>query len=103
MSFPVVLMPIFESLEPDVQVRVTRDYERRRKSKGFAYFAWLFFGWHYLYLRRVGLQFAFWLFCLVFIGLVWWVVDLFRVGGLVDQMNEDMARQLMVEYKALSR
>lgn len=42
MSFPTVLMPVFESLQPDVQVRVMRDYERRRKSKTFAYFAWLF-------------------------------------------------------------
>lgn len=101
MSFPVVLMPVFESLKPDVQVRVKRDYERRRKSKTFAYLAWLFFGWHYLYLRRVGLQFVFWIFCLFVVGIVWWIVDLFRVSGLVDQINEDMARQLMVEYKAL--
>lgn len=101
MSIPYSLMPVFESLTPDVQVRVGRDFERRRKSKAFAYLAWFFFGWHYLYLRRVGLQFAFWLSCLALIGFVWWFVDLFRVSGLVDQMNEDLARQLMVEYKAL--
>ena len=101
MGIPATLMPVFESLSPDVQIRVSRDYERRRKSKLFAYIAWLTLGWHYLYLRRVGLQFAFWVSIIIVIGFVWWFVDLFRVGGLVDEMNEDLARQLMVEYKAL--
>lgn len=101
MSIPTTLLPVFESLKPDVQIRVSRDYESRRKSKTFAYMAWFFLGWHYLYLRRVGLQFALWLSCLVVIGFVWWFIDLFRISGLVDRMNEDLARQLMVEYKAL--
>lgn len=101
MSIPATMMPVFESLNPDVQVRVERDYERRKKSMVAAYLAWLFLGWHYLYLRRVGMQFAFWLSCLILIGFVWWFVDLFRVAGMVTSMNEDLARQLMVEYKAL--
>jgi hypothetical protein len=66
----------------------------------FAYLAWLLFGWHYLYLRRVGLQLAFWV-TLGGFG-IWWLVDLFRVAGLVNRMNEDMARELMVQYKALN-
>lgn len=47
------------------------------------------------------MQFAFWLSCLILIGFVWWFVDLFRVAGMVTSMNEDLARQLMVEHKAL--
>lgn len=53
MTIPATMMPVFESLNPDVQVRVERDYERRKKSMVAAYLAWLFLGWHYLYLRRV--------------------------------------------------
>ncbi len=100
MSIPTSLNPVFEKLSPDAQIAVKRDYELRKKSVAFAYFAWLFLGWHYLYLRRVGLQIAFWLTVGGFF--IWWFIDLFRVAGLVSRMNEDTARELMVQYKALS-
>lgn len=101
MGIPATLMPIFESLSPDVQIRVSRDYERRRKSKVFAYIAWLTLGWHYLYLRRLGLQFAFFVSIIIGIGLFWWFVELFLVARFVDEINEDLARKLMVECKDL--
>lgn len=93
------MRPLFYSLSPEAQVSIQTDYKRRRKSKALAYFAWFFLGWHYLYLRRIPLQFAFWL---TFGGLlVWWLIDLFRVGPLVNRMNEDSARELMVQYNAM--
>ena len=86
-------------MSPEAQSHVKRDYSSRRKSMLFAYLAWFILGWHYLYLKRVALQFAFWF---TFGGLlVWWVVDFFRVWGLVKNMNEDLARELMVQYKSL--
>jgi hypothetical protein len=100
MSIPTSLNPVFERLSPEAQISVRRDYRARSKSMFFAYLAWFLFGWHYLYLRRVGLQVAFWV-TLGGFG-IWWFVDLFRVAGLVNRMNEDMARELMVQYKALN-
>ncbi len=100
MSMPVSLRPMFASLEPATQIAVKADYDRRAKSLVIAYTAWLFMGWHYLYLRRVGLQFAFWLTLGGFA--VWWLIDAFRLPGIVRSMNEDVARELMVQYKALS-
>ena len=99
MQLPVEMRPLFYSLSPEAQISISTDYNRRRKSKGVAYFAWLLLGWHYLYLRRVPLQFAFWFTAGGF--LVWWVIDAFRIGSLVDRMNEDTARELMVQYNAL--
>jgi TM2 domain-containing membrane protein YozV len=100
MGIPASLNPVFEKLSPEAQISVRRDYHARKKSMLFAYLAWFFFGWHYLYLRRTGLQIAFWL---TFGGfLIWWCIDLFRVAGLVNRMNEDTARELMVQYKALN-
>jgi len=99
MSLPVQMRPLYRSLSPEAQISISTDYNRRRKSKTVAYLAWFFLGWHYLYLRRVGLQFAFWL---TAGGLMlWWLLDLFRVGPIVNRMNEDTARELMVQYKAL--
>lgn len=99
MGLPVTMIPVLARLPADAQSMVKMDYGRRRKSKTFAYLAWFFLGWHYLYLRRMGLQFAFWL-----TGgglLVWWVVDAFRVGSLVDRLNEDTARELVLQYGAI--
>lgn len=94
------MRPVFEHLSPSAQVMVKRDYGDRRKSCSAAYCAWFFLGWHYLYLRRPGLQFAFWL-TLGGFG-VWWFIDVFRVAGIVRRMNEDLARELMVQYKTLT-
>ncbi|HMZ56217.1 MAG TPA: TM2 domain-containing protein [Nitrospira sp.] len=100
MGLPTSLNPVFEKLPPEAQISVKRDFDNRSKSMLVAYLAWFFLGWHYLYLKRVGLQIAFWL-TLGGFGL-WWLVDLFRVAGIVNRMNEDAARELMVQYKALS-
>ena len=96
---PFTLMPIFDSLSAEAQISVKRDLERRSKSMVFAFIAWFCLGWHYLYLKRIGLQVVFW-FTLGGFG-VWWFIDLFRVAGIVNAMNEDLARELMVQYKAL--
>lgn len=99
MGIPRSLMPMLETLPSEAQRSLLSDYRKRRKSHLFAYFAWLFLGWHYLYLRRVGLQFAFWL----TLGglLVWWLIDLFRVGAMVNRLNEDCARELLVAYRSI--
>lgn len=100
MTVPASLQPAFERLPAESQSAVQRDYTRRTKSMAVAYLAWLFLGWHYLYLRRGWVQLAFWL---TGGGLfIWWVIDVFRVAGMVRRMNEDTARELMVQHKALS-
>jgi hypothetical protein len=50
-------------------------------------------GWHYLYLRKRGLQVLFWL-TLGGLG-VWWLVDLFRVRRLVQDHNWRLAGNVM--------
>jgi TM2 domain-containing membrane protein YozV len=99
-GIPVSLYPVFAKLPTDAQMLVKHAYDRREKSILVAYIAWFFIGWHYLYLRRVGLQIAFWLSCGGFF--VWWFVDLFRIPGMVSRLNEDTARELMVQYKTLN-
>jgi hypothetical protein len=55
-------------------------------------------GWHYLYLGKISLQVAF----LVSLGgfFVWAIVDLFRLPGMVARRNEDIAWDLMSQYRA---
>lgn len=101
MGVPTQFNPLMHRLSAEAQSMVKFDYHRRRKSKTVGYFAWFFLGWHYLYLRRVGLQFAFWITAGGF--LIWWLVDLFRVGPIINRMNEDLTRDLITQYQSIYR
>ena len=88
-----------ESLPPEVQKDFMRDLNKRSKSIVVAYLAWFLLGWHYLYLGRVGKQFAFW-FTAGFL-VVGWIVDFFRLPGMVALVNDDMALSLISQYKTM--
>lgn len=99
-QLPDSLIPLYESLDPVVQEAVIRDYRSRKKSYEFGIWSALI-GWQYLYLGRVGMQFAFWFTCG---GLwVWYVIDIFRLNNMVERFNEDLAKGLIVQYKALNQ
>ena len=100
MGLPAAIKVAQTKLDPKMQYAFARDYSKRKKSLLFAYLAWFLLGWHYLYLKRVGLQFASWLTLGGFF--VWWLLDFFRLPGLVRRLNEDTARELMVQYRAMS-
>lgn len=99
MSIPRSLQGVFQSLPPDTQAIVWRDYARRKKSVLLAYILWFFLGFHYLYLGKIGIQFIYWL-TAGGLGL-WMLIDLFRVPGLVERKNEDILRELMAQYRAI--
>lgn len=99
------------ALPPSVQVAMgnmnaaqqkifKREYNAKSKSTLVAYVAWLLLGWHYLYLGKVGMQFAFW-FTFGFL-VVGWFIDFFRIPGMVAQYNSDIARELMAQHKMMA-
>lgn len=64
------------------------------KSVGTAYLCWCFFACHYAYLGKWKTQILFW--C-TFGGLgIWTLIDLFRVGGMVNKHNAVIAEQIQV-------
>jgi len=65
-----------------------------RKKDWIAYPLWLFgglLGLHRFYLRRTGT--AVLMFLTVGVGGLWWLVDLFRIGGLLREHNQEQARR----------
>jgi TM2 domain len=100
LGLPAAVKIAESKLDPKLRKAFNRDFARRRKSLIAAYLAWFLLGWHYLYLGRIGLQFAFW-FTLGGIGL-WWLMDFFRLPGIVTRLNEDMARELMAQYRIMA-
>lgn len=99
MPAPYALRGVHLGLPPNTQSLVLRDYEVRKKSAFFAYFFWFFFGFHYLYLGRIGIQLIYWLTVGGF-GF-WMLIDLFRIPGMVERKNEDIARELTAQYQAI--
>jgi hypothetical protein len=79
-------------LTPDQQRAFLWRYRAQAKSPTVA-FLFLPLGWHYLYLRKRGLQILFWL---TLGGLAaWWVLDIFRLRGLVRDYNRRVAMHVM--------
>jgi hypothetical protein len=79
-------------LTPDQQRAFLWRYRAQAKSPIVA-LAFLPLGWHYLYLRKRGLQVLFWI---TLGGLaVWWVLDIFRIRKLVRDHNRDVATHVM--------
>ena len=79
-------------LTPDQQRAFLWRYRAQAKSPLVA-LAFLPLGWHYLYLRKRGLQVLFWL---TLGGLAaWWVLDFFRIRGLVRDYNRRVAMHVM--------
>ena len=100
MGVPSSVKAAFGKLDPAQQKAYKRDYRRRCKSTLVAYIAWLLLGWHYLYMGRVGMQFAFWVTGgFLVIG---YLIDFFRIPGMVSLRNEDLALELMAQHKMLA-
>ena len=79
-------------LTPDQQRAFLWRYRAQAKSPLVA-LAFLPLGWHYLYLRKRGVQVLFWL---TLGGLAaWWVLDFFRIRGLVRDYNRRVAMHVM--------
>jgi TM2 domain len=75
-------------------------YKRKAKSVGAAYALWFFFGWHYAYMGQWGTQFLYW-FTAAGLG-IWAIADLFRIGGLINDHNKDVAINALQQVKTHS-
>lgn len=92
-SLPPTVRHAVLQLDGASQAALFNEFERKKKKLSVAYIAWFLLGWHYLYVGKVGVQFAFWL---TFGGFwVWWFLDLFRMPSIVRGANEQIARQAL--------
>lgn len=101
---------VMNALSPVVRSELTKmsnqkqeeflyEFKRKTKSSGLGYLLW-FFGLHYAYLGKWGLQIIYWI---TLGGLfLWWFIDLFRVGGLINDVNQDAAIEALRTIKAVS-
>ncbi len=99
-NLPTMVYNELSKLSVRKQEEFAEEYKRKAKSIGVAYTLWLLIGWHYIYLRKWGIQILFWL---TGGGLfIWWLVDLFRIRGMIRDYNKDIAMDVLKSSKAIS-
>lgn len=83
-----------------IEQRITND----GPSAGIAYALWFFtglLGGHRFYLGRPGTAVLMILLNLVFIGLIWVLIDAFLIPGMIQSKRNDLRLRLMTEMMAM--
>lgn len=101
-NLPAMVKNELAKMEAQKQEEFLEEFKRKSKSVGLAYLLLLpiFLCLHYAYLKKWGIQILFWL-----TGggmLIWWLIDIFRLAGLVRDYNKDIATDVMRNLKAIS-
>jgi hypothetical protein len=98
---PTMVRNELAKMPANKQSEFIEEFERKKKSAPLAYlFLVLIFAMHYGYMKKWGLQVVFWI-----TGgglLIWWIVDLFRIPGMIKDYNRDVALEVMRDMKAIS-
>lgn len=101
-ELPLIVKNELASMPQPRQLEFVLEYNRNKKSLALAYVFLIFVFWlHYGYMKKWGLQVLFWI---TAGGLgIWWLVDLFRLPGLVKNYNMDIAIHVMRNMQVASR
>jgi TM2 domain-containing membrane protein YozV len=92
-KLPASVQNAVARMDTVAQAAFFNELDKKRKKVAISYFAWILFGFHYLYNGKVGLQFAYW-FTLGGFGF-WSFADLFRMPSIVRSSNEMIARNAL--------
>ena len=101
-QLPEAVYKKVDAMEPVNQAAFLGEWEKRKKSMGVAYVFWALgslLGLHYLYFRK-PLLFFLYLFTLGGLGL-WWILDAFRIPGLVRVQSRSAALEVLRDIQVL--
>lgn len=76
-------------------------YANREKKVSTAYILWVVFGVYYFYLGHPVKNILLWILCGCFIGIIWWIIDLFRIFGMVKRKNQEILKICIEEAQQL--
>lgn len=97
-QIPPMVKSELAKLSPQKQTEFLHEFGRKAKSTGVGLLLAII-GLHYAYLGKWGMQIIFWLTGGGFF--IWWLVDLFRVSGLIRDRNQDVAVDAMRNLKSI--
>ncbi len=76
-------------------------YENKKKSVITAYLLWFFFGVYYFYLGKPWRNIFLWITFTFLVGFIWWLIDAFRIPGMVEEQNNDLFLECIKDAKAV--
>jgi Domain of unknown function (DUF4178) len=99
-ELPFAVSSQLATLPENYQKQFVRDYNQRMKNVVVPYVLHFMLPLQYLYVDKVLMQLLFW--C-TFGGMgIWWFIDLFRIPGLIEERNREIAdeclRRVIVKY-----
>ena len=84
-----------QNLTEQQQQYVIQTLPAKEKSVSSAYIFWVLLGAHYFYLNKPFKNIFLWLLCYLYIGIIWWIYDAFRMKLLVAECNREIAKQVI--------
>lgn len=99
-TLPEQVNESLSELSDEQQKQFVEAFASASKSIAMAYGFYLILGSHYAYMGRWKLQAIWWL-TLGGLG-VWALIDLFRIPGLINQYNDEVAKMVTRKIKALA-
>ena len=100
-QIPEAVLRRLDSLDQLTQKAFLTEFQKVKKS-GFVAFLlwWVFPSWHYFYIGKVWVNLLFWI---TFGGIgFWWVIDMFRLSGLVREYNKTVAISVLKQIEFLN-
>ena len=99
-QIPEAVIRRVDTLDPVTQEAFLSEFRKKKKSALMAFLLWCIFpAWHYFYLGKVWVNLIFWL---TFGGFgLWWLIDLFRLGGMVREYNKTVAISVLKDIRFL--
>ena len=101
-DLPSMVRTELSKLPAERQSQFLEEYERRAKTMWLAYVLWIL-TLQYAYVGKWGVNLIFWASFFLLIGFVWWVIDIFRVYGMVKNYNRDIAISVMRDLRILTQ
>ena len=102
-ELPTVVKSELAKMGEDAQKAFTEDYVKKRKGLDWSYVLVLVFFMHRMYLGYPKTAILQWVLILAGgIGLIWVVVDLILIPFMWKKRNQQIARDLLIEHKAMT-
>ena len=102
-GLPIAVNAAISRLDAEQQSAFIHEYGRRSRDTFTAYLLSLLF-LQYAYVGRIGITILIWVLSFLsagVIGLIWFIVDLFRIPGIVARRNTEVAIEVLRDIKML--
>ncbi len=98
-ELPGIVKSGLSKMSPDMQALFEDSYKDRRADPVLRLLLAIFFPIQFILEGRIGLFVLFFLSCIVFIGFVWWFIDVFLVYKRTQSLNRDLAVTILRDIK----